>query len=119
MVYPQGELAHRTAKSRYKRTDKKTFVRQLAEIERREARIRRIRMRLGRARGERVPTSLEEHHHIGKSQNQFEHIGSFLRRNSGDPAIKVRLFTPYLKHTNSNSCAFLEFLAEAKTTPPS
>lgn len=116
----QGELEHRTPKSRYKRTDKKTFVKQLTEIERREARIRRIRMRLGRARGEQVPRSLEEHHHIGKSQNEFEHIGTFLRRNSGDPATKVRVLSLSLRAyelKQPRGCPGLP--SEAKAASPS
>src|SRR5882762_3314981 len=91
----QMELEHRTPKARYKRTDKKLFIKQLARIERREARLRRIRARLsqeGRI-GETVAKTPHEHHHIGASQNQFEHIGTFLRRNSEDPAVKVQRYT--------------------------
>ena len=89
----QGELEHRTAKSRYKHTDKKLFVRQLAQIERREARLRRIRAGLSdakRIQSEVVGSAPHEHHHIGVSQKNFEHIGTFLRRHTGDPAIRVR-----------------------------
>ena len=39
----QGELEHRTSKARFRRTDKKQFVKQMAGIERCEARIRYIR----------------------------------------------------------------------------
>jgi len=87
----QGELEHRRSKARYKRTNKKLFVRQLTRIERREARLRRIRIMLSMDRGsdEKVASIPQEHHHIGVSQNQYEHIGTFLKRNSGDPAIKV------------------------------
>jgi hypothetical protein len=92
-LFCQGELAHREAKSHYKRTDRKKFVRQLAQIERRVARIRRIRAKLassGRLSEEPVPISPQEHHHIGASQNEFQHIGTFLNKNAGDPAIKAR-----------------------------
>jgi hypothetical protein len=65
------------------------FVKQLARIERREARLRRIRNKLG-WQSEIVANGLQEHHHIGLSQSRYEHIGTFLRRNMGDPAIKVR-----------------------------
>src|SRR5882762_4566174 len=87
----QMELEHRTPKARYKRTDKKLFIKQLARIERRETRLRRIRTRLSRDRStdEKVPNTPHGHHHIGTSQNQFEHIGTFLSRNSGDLATKV------------------------------
>jgi len=80
-------------KAWYKRTDKKLFVKQLAAIERREVRLHRIRARLYRDGDtcEKVARTPEEHHHIGTSQNQFEHIGSFLNRNSGDPATKAKV----------------------------
>jgi len=64
-------------------------VKQLTRIERREARIRRIRNTLGRQR-EVVPNILHGHHHIALSQKYHEHIGTFLRTNAGDPATTVR-----------------------------
>ena len=85
----QGELEHKTLKARYQRTDQKMFVKQLVCIERREARLHCIRNKLGWQR-EVVASGLQEHHHIGLSQNRYEHIGTFLRRNAGDPAIRVR-----------------------------
>jgi len=88
----QGELEHRTPKARYKRTDRRHFVRQLAQIERRETRIRRIRARLTQNypnQFERAPDTLRQHHYVGASQNQYEHIGTFLQKYSGDPATKV------------------------------
>jgi hypothetical protein len=45
-TFVQGELEHRTRKARYRRTDRKNFQKQLAQIERRTARLRRIRARL-------------------------------------------------------------------------
>jgi hypothetical protein len=88
----QGELEHRSAKSRYTRTSRKGFLRQLAQIERRQARIRRIREK--HQAGDRPvnqfnPGSPNEHHNIGNSQNQPENIPLFLRKHSGDPAIAV------------------------------
>lgn len=91
--FPQGELEHRTPKARYRRTVHKHFVKQLAQIERRATRLRRIRARLvkdGRLRTEQVASTPEEHHHIAASQNEYVHIGYFLQRHSGDPAIEVR-----------------------------
>jgi hypothetical protein len=94
----QGELEHRTSKARYKQTDKKDFVRQLAKIERREARLRRLRAKLsdgGLSDGgqlqdeETVAADPLKHHHIGRSQNNYYHIGTFLRNNAADPAVKV------------------------------
>ena len=65
----------------------------MAKIERRQAQLRRIRARNfanGKPEKETVAISPESHHSIGKSENQHEHIGLFARRNSGDPAVKVR-----------------------------
>lgn len=39
----QGELEHRTPKTRYKRTDKRLFVHQLTHIERREVHLQRLK----------------------------------------------------------------------------
>ena len=90
----QGELEHRESKSGYKRTDRKSFVKQLTQIERRKARIRRIRARLAKdgdlgCEPEHLANTPQEHHHIGLAQNRYEHIGTFLRRHQGDPAIQV------------------------------
>jgi hypothetical protein len=41
---------------------------------------------------EPVPDTMEPHHHIGVSQNQYEHIGTFLRTHNGDPAVNVLAF---------------------------
>jgi hypothetical protein len=57
-------------------------------MERREARLRRIRNKLPR-NPEMVDKTLQKHHHIGLSQDSYEHIGTFIRRNAGDPAVKV------------------------------
>lgn len=90
----QGELEHRNSKARYRRTDRKTVVKQLTQIERRQARIRRIRQKHQAATkitNENVANTPEEHHHIGKSEKCFEEVGDFLRLHSGDPAVKVQL----------------------------
>jgi hypothetical protein len=92
VVVIQGELEHRTPKARYKRTDKKLFVKQLAQIERRETRIRRIRAKLvskGQIESEVVASTPQEHHHIGVSENRWENVGSFIRSHAGDPATQV------------------------------
>jgi len=89
----QGELEHRTSKARYHRTDRKEFVKQITSIERREARIHRIRDKQsphGAVIEEEVATSPEAHFHVGKSQNHPEHIPLFLQRHLGDPAVRVR-----------------------------
>ena len=91
--YVQGELEHRKLKARYKRTDKNKYTQQLARMERREARLRRIRARLSSNPqcDEKVALSPHEHHHIGVSQNRYEHIGLFLKKTAGDPATKVSI----------------------------
>lgn len=94
--YFQPELEHRKPKSRYVRTSRKLFTRQLANLERRQVRIRRIRERLYKNESRKQETqylniSPEIHHHIGKTENDFVDIGVFLRRNAGDPAIHVCL----------------------------
>ncbi|KAH7917181.1 hypothetical protein BV22DRAFT_1052620, partial [Leucogyrophana mollusca] len=52
-----GELEHRTSKKRYCRTDRKEFVKQITRIERREARIHRIR---DKHRDQQLPPTSEE-----------------------------------------------------------
>ncbi|KZP03478.1 hypothetical protein FIBSPDRAFT_768897 [Athelia psychrophila] len=88
----RGELEHRTPKTWYVRTSGKEFVKQMTGIERREARIRRIRERLyPKGKQPAVVPSIQDpnaHHHIGISQTHPVDIGSFLRDNAGDPATK-------------------------------
>lgn len=90
----QGELEHRTAKARYHRTDKRDFIKQMAQLERRQERIRRIQAQsLGEGNGnspcERVATNPDAHYCIGKSEDYPEHIGLFVNKNHGDPAVQV------------------------------
>jgi hypothetical protein len=64
----------------------------LAQIERRQVRIRRIRDRHKAANlpDSEIPPSMPNVHHvIGKSQNQPENIPMFLQKHAGDPAIAV------------------------------
>lgn len=64
----------------------------MADIERRQARIRTIRSRIDPARAaqtETVARDPEQHYHIGASQNIFEDMGVFVRKWAGDPAVKV------------------------------
>jgi hypothetical protein len=92
----QSELEHRRPKAWHLRTDRKGFVKQMTQMERRQARIRRIKHSLSstRAQAEPVAAEPEARYHIGVSQNRPEHIGTFLRSHEGDPAIKVGiLFT--------------------------
>lgn len=94
----QGELEHRNAKSRYKRTSKRFVTKQMAQIERRQKRIRRIRQKILKEggdpsgnRNEVKANNLDAQHHIGISENLHEDIGLFLRKREGDPAVKVLL----------------------------
>ncbi|KJA13829.1 hypothetical protein HYPSUDRAFT_99722, partial [Hypholoma sublateritium FD-334 SS-4] len=96
------ELEHRSPKSRYLRTSRKHFEKQLGHIERRQARIRRIRQRLngnGKIRSvlihEKAPDPSASTYHIGKTQNHPIDLGAIARRAEGDFAAKD--FTKKLK----------------------
>ena len=72
------------------RTDRKKFVKQLTQIERRQTRIQRIKQKLSSQSGpEDIAMTPDVHHHIGLSEKYFEHVGTFIRMHSGDPAVKV------------------------------
>lgn len=76
----------------------------MTRIERRETRIRRIRAKL------RIPMpmkakksnitgkALQRRYHIGESENAYHHIGTFLRNNTGDPALKVSFMISLLNN---------------------
>jgi hypothetical protein len=64
----------------------------MTQIERRQARIRRIRTRNGGhhlPQKEKFSICPDVHHSIGMTQNEPEHIGLFVQRHAGDPAVKV------------------------------
>jgi hypothetical protein len=66
----------------------------MTQIERRQARIHRICAKYPKSEqkmNEDVAVSPEAHHVIRKSQNFPEDIALFLRKNKGDPAVKVGL----------------------------
>jgi hypothetical protein len=97
----QGELEHWHPKARYKRTSKKGFKQQLAQIEQRQARIRRIKQRStsgnnasGKSPELRQPQDADPaiHHHIGASESDHFHIGRFCQEHANDPAVMVRSF---------------------------
>ena len=90
----QGELAHRNPKSAYLRTSRKFYVKQITQIERRQARLHRLRAKLDPLEADEYENPGEAkspvaHHFIGASQNIYDHIGTFLRANADDPAVKV------------------------------
>ena len=69
-------------------------MKQMAGIERCEARVRHIQnvnnpLHMGTNIEEVVATTLDAHYHIGKSQNSLEDIMVFLCNHSKDPAIEV------------------------------
>lgn len=100
----QGELEHRSPKARYKRTSKKGYKQQLVQIERRQARLRRIHQRfstgnkpLQESRGSRSnDVDPAVHHHIGVGENKPIHIGRFCQEHADDPAAMVRPFHEFL-----------------------
>lgn len=67
----------------------------MAQIERRQACLRKMRSKLGKPKNPAIHDSValdpQSHHHIGKSENEPEHIGTFLKMHQGDPAIMVQL----------------------------
>ena len=88
------ELEHRSPKSRYLRTNRKYFEKQLGSIERRQARIRRIRQKMANSTRsslthEKGPESSACAYHIGKTQNHSLDLGAFARDNYRDPAVQV------------------------------
>lgn len=88
------ELEHRSPKSRYLRTNRKYFEKQLGSIERRQARIRRIRQKLSNSSREtfvheKGPVLSTSAYHIGKTQNHPVDLGVYARDYCRDPAVKV------------------------------
>lgn len=66
----------------------------MARIERRQARIRRIRDRNPHtkdqeAMADNAATTPHSHYSIGRTENFPEHIGQFISKNSDDPAVQV------------------------------
>ena len=90
----QSEREHRTSKGRYLRTSGRSIPQQLAKIEQRQRYIRMIRENLNLSHPQRDPESVivdpNARYNMGTSQKFPVHIPTFLQRNEGDPAIKVR-----------------------------
>lgn len=106
MIY-QGELEHRTPKARYRRTNRKKYIEQITKIERRQARIRRIRAQ-HQVNKKQVDTAISDPNSrftIGKSENNWDHIGTFIKKNEDDPAIKVREYVS-LDEPNPNAIIY-------------
>lgn len=88
------ELEHRSPKSRYLRMSRKNFEKQLGNIERRQARIRRIRHKLNendnvREIREKQPDSSNTSYHIGKTQNFAVDLASIAVKGSTEFSMKV------------------------------
>ncbi len=90
------ELEHRSPKSRYLRTSRKDFEKQLAQVERRQARIRKIRQKLNERNvtqeslaHEKAPEVPASTYHIGKTQKHPIEVTVFAREYCADPAAKV------------------------------
>ena len=76
---------------RFTHTSRKGYICQLARIERRQARIRRIReaSKATTVPTEAVPDVPEERYNIGKSQHLPINLNSFVQKNMDDPAMTV------------------------------
>ena len=61
-------------------------------MEQRQARLHPLKWKYFKSitDAENISNTPEEHHHIDKSETHYDEIGSFLRLNASDPAIKVR-----------------------------
>jgi hypothetical protein len=89
----------------------------LTQIERRQARIRRIRQRYqkeGKSTNEKVANVTDSHHVIGKSQNHPENIPLFLQKHAGDPGVKVCCATAHFRNTYDIFIHLQDFLPKLK-----
>lgn len=102
-------MEHRTSKSRYARTSRKGFEKQLGKIERVQTRVRRIRQRVNRAwkstiqpDQDAVPESSVKYH-IGKTQNNPINLGPFLHEHRNDPAAQVGIsyYIPFARQPSA------------------
>ncbi len=91
------ELEHKSPKLRYRRTSRKDFEKELGSIERRQARIRRIRQKLDSQKKtqnvlthEKRPKLLDCDYHIGKTQDHPLDLKSLVQEKRHDPAAKVK-----------------------------
>ncbi|KAG6905526.1 hypothetical protein DXG01_002238 [Tephrocybe rancida] len=91
-----GELEHQTVKAWYKRTDRKEYTKQVAPIERLQARLHWIEWNtwsLDSFKDNLTVTEVdgaEVHHFIGKTENLPVHIGQYVNQHFGDPAIEIQ-----------------------------
>lgn len=126
----QGELEHRTSKSRYTHTSGRNFIPQLSQIERRQHRLKEIREKVmatttakpsRRHSGTRStalasddpPNDPAVKFSIGLTENRPVYIPDFLRNHTGDPAVSVSLRTSVGSSTIAND-AVLELYEETE-----
>ena len=103
---------------RFTRTSCKDYIRQLARIKRRQARIRRIREASKAVTpAEVVPNIPNEHYNIGKSQHLPIDLNSFVRKNMGDSAITVGATNLIIFWASFSE--FPGFYSEVEKSPPS
>jgi hypothetical protein len=81
---------------RYAQTNCKKFISQIAKLKHRQHRLRYLRERLekpGATEANETAYMPDAHHLIVKSQNDSEHIGLFVQKHAGDPAVKGSHFS--------------------------
>lgn len=99
----QSELEHKISKARFIRTSGRSIPEQISKIELRQRRIRMIREKMHRPNlhSQNEPDDLindpRAQYNMGKTQKSPVHVPTFLRKNDGDPAIKVVLTISFSK----------------------
>jgi hypothetical protein len=104
------------------RTSRKAAIKQLTQIERRQARIHRIRQNLdGRhsIKDSDIAVSPDVRYHVGSTQNHPENIPLFLQKHAGDPAIKVSHFIAASQLQISHTQVQTEFCPSLESTSSS
>jgi hypothetical protein len=125
----QGEVEHGQSKKWYERTSRKPgFEGQIADIERRQTRISRIKQNLERqlhlvaklkTDQDPIAKDLDSDYSVGKSQNQPVNIYTFLQDHLNDPAICVCDFQRLLLHPSQNCLVGLSRQAAGPSTSSS
>jgi hypothetical protein len=100
-------LEHRTAKLQYPHTDRREYIKQMTQVECREACIRHIHTRT-LDKGEKstiyehVAQKPDAHHCIRQSEDSYEHVGLYVMEHNGEPAVKLKVCQSYLIIANRN-----------------
>ncbi|KAG2049274.1 hypothetical protein BDR06DRAFT_991207, partial [Suillus hirtellus] len=77
-----GELEHRMPKARYHHTDKRAFVHQLTQIERRPS-----------VEAHEMANNPQLHHHISQGEKMYNDFSQYLRDHARDPTIREHILT--------------------------